>query len=221
MDLVAGSDWQFRLWNSLLRAQAAIIDLSDETPFVVEECGLANQAIGIRRLIFIGIEPQTEEELHRRATEILDLQADRDQLHIVIWPENATWFRKRDDKRRFRAQIKEAFREILDEPKPTLLEAPAQLRMQKKTPTYSDARMWRAFVICYVTVWIADAVISHGFSEYYGLWFLLLAVSILLLLSFNWLVYIRDIGVTSERIKALIGLVIVIPAFLWLFNKMI
>ena len=54
MNLEAGADWKARLWRSLGDARCALIDLSDLTPFVLEEIELCRRCLGLKRILFVG-----------------------------------------------------------------------------------------------------------------------------------------------------------------------
>ena len=78
MNLEAGADWKARLWCSLGDARCALIDVSDLTPFVLEEIELCCRCLGLERLLFVGDSSRGHDEWRSRIAE------------AVGWPDPTT-----------------------------------------------------------------------------------------------------------------------------------
>lgn len=209
MDLEAGDDWRTRLWYSMQGNRATIIDLSETTPFVLEEIRLTMEALGTERIIFLGHAPQSSEEITRTAQQQLTLDPDS-KLKVVIWPGNAARNPSRNEHRQFRREIHEAVTQILR----------AMPRVQKHSPEWCGPL---------IPIAAGQRTSDRIFGGLVAMQLLLGGLQYLLILALppttlvivlgpfvlvnfwlilqNWVIYIYDVGVPRDRIKASIGLV--------------
>jgi hypothetical protein len=222
MDLEAESDWRARLWNSLMKAQGAVIDIADLTQFVDEEIGIAVNALGPQRVIFVGVAPQTEEEVRRLAEghlKQLEVERPQDPLHVVVWPTKETLKPSRRQLSRFRSQMRRSFRsirreeEILLRPVPTRLGAIRHLlsRDRKATKLFIDfIAIQIGFVLAGLMLGLIVRVLVSGEQQQQIVLACASAPFMLLFLGIildNWGVYMSHVGVLRDRVKAMLALV--------------
>lgn len=90
MNLEAGRDWKRRLWRSLGSARCALIDVTELTPFVLEEIELATRCLGFHRVLFIGDSSRTADEWRRAIlTALGSPDVPPECLRIALWADNA------------------------------------------------------------------------------------------------------------------------------------
>jgi hypothetical protein len=111
MDLEAGDDWKARLWRSLGEARCAFVDVTDLTPFVAEEIGLAMRCLGPQRVLFIGDRTQTYDEWRRRVAEVSGVrEAAGKEIQLAIWAPS------REDRRAFADRVRQFASALPDGP---------------------------------------------------------------------------------------------------------
>jgi hypothetical protein len=219
MDLEAGSDWKARLWHSLRSGQAAVLDLSTVTPFVAEEIRIATSALGLQRLIFLGHLPQTEEQIRSCVRSNLELATD-DNFHVVLWQGTAAAAPPRPALRSFYASISQAMQTILTQARPAPSTHPewcGDVNYLLPGRRASRRLLWNiiklqvtlfvlqlCFFGCCVSVYSQEDELNPVLAISSGPF---VAINAWLMLQ-NWLIYIRDVGVWRDRLKASIALVI-------------
>lgn len=229
MDLEAGNDWKARLWYSLRTGELAILDLSVLTPFVKEEMQLAAAALGRDRLVFLGRTPQTVEEVRQLAASELGISSAAGPLHVLIWPGGPEHPASPQEVRIFREQFAQTVQSISRSPRP-----PADLRPDLCGDVVSIPRgrrkadsMFRRMVTMQVLLIGfqigAGVLIGLTVADESTRRLLLLGVSApfalvnLWLLLQNWLVYIYDVGIWGDRLRASVALIFTVAASLFGF----
>lgn len=216
MDLEAGDDWKRRLWHSLRESQLAIIDVSMVTTFVLDEIAIAHDSLSSQRILFLGHAPQTVEQVEALANQQLGPAAI--QAHVVIWPAPAGHTPTRMDYRRFQQQLIAIQERLEEQPPRRTTGSPEQFgELHHIWQRRSRALMWELLKFQAVLMLLQVALIAALYVlEQSGapaftsvlLWGPFTLVNGWLLLQ-NWLVYIYEVGVRRDRIKAGIGLAIV------------
>jgi hypothetical protein len=87
LNLEAGADWKQRLWRSLGDARCAVLDVSDLTPFVVQEIRLCFRCLGLNRMLFV-CKPTSfrdAEALKGEIGRILNRPSDGSEIQLAIW----------------------------------------------------------------------------------------------------------------------------------------
>src|SRR5579864_1743711 len=85
MNLEAGRDWKARLWRTLGTVRCAFIDLTDITPFVLDEVQLALHCLGPERVLFIVDTSLSQSEWENKIASQLDPPVSADSLRVAIW----------------------------------------------------------------------------------------------------------------------------------------
>jgi hypothetical protein len=85
MNLEAGSDWKARLWRSLGEARCAIIDLTDLTPFVLDEVQLAVQCLGPERVLFVVDTTLSQTAWEEKIAAHMVVRVSTDELRLAVW----------------------------------------------------------------------------------------------------------------------------------------
>jgi hypothetical protein len=85
MNLEAGADWKARLWCSLGAARCAIIDLTDLTPFVLDEVQLALCCLGAGRVLFVVDTSLSQSAWKEKIASQLIVSVSTEALHMAIW----------------------------------------------------------------------------------------------------------------------------------------
>ena len=109
MDLEAGDDWKARLWSSLAEARCAFIDVSDPTPFLLEEVVLAVRSLGLKRVLFLGNVSLDEEAWRHRVAAMLEAKTpDSADIQVAVWGSESEHRRSFVDRvRRFAPELPE------------------------------------------------------------------------------------------------------------------
>jgi hypothetical protein len=110
MNLEAGPDWKARLWRSLGAARCAFIDLTDLTPFVLDEVLLALRCLGPERVLFIVDTSLSQSAWEEKIASQLALPASAESLRMAIW-ENTP-----QGRRAFANQVRYFAERVPDEP---------------------------------------------------------------------------------------------------------
>lgn len=221
MDLEAGDDWRARLWNSLQGNRIAILDLSQLTPFLMQEIHLAQAALGTSRLIFLGQAPQTAAEIRRIVAEQIDCVTSGEPLRIIIWPGSPANPPTREALKNFTAEIEQQTSAILREPELKRRESPATFGEFIEVPNHrrQGNLIFNAIVKMQLVLLVLQLAVSVVLSFFSGdrhsqdlarvfLYGPFILVNLWFLLQ-NWLIYIYDVGVWRDRIKASIALAFV------------
>jgi len=99
MNLEAGPDWKARLWRSFGEARCALIDVTDLTPFVIDEVELALRCLGPDRVLFIVNDSLSEPAWQTRIkSQMFALPSE--PLQFALWKDTA------DGRRSFLAQVR-------------------------------------------------------------------------------------------------------------------
>jgi hypothetical protein len=206
MDLEARDDWQPRLWYSMREARCAFIDLRDLTGFVGQEITLAASALGVQRIAFIGDESRDEREWKNQAAHYLPSETAIEKLTILPWD-------KAPEKRAFFGQSVCQFAQSLKGLPPV---SQNELPYWCGQPVVGD--IWQSSAFRLITAfWILQflfGVLGYFLPDLWevgptktGLGFIIFSGANICLLTWHWALYIWDVGVPTERIKAAIGLV--------------
>lgn len=227
MDLEAGKDWKARLWHSLQRAELAVLDLSVLTPFVQEEIRLAAAALGIERLVCLGRAPQTLDEVRQLASAELGMAPENCPVHIIIWPAETARRPSKGEEHDFLAKFSRALqaarraaRPASAPPPPFCGEVIAIPRGRRKANL-----MLRRMILMQAALLgfqlASGLILGIGIRDEALRNKLLLAITLpfglvnLWLLLQNWLVYIYDVGIWGDRMRASIGLAIAASAAIY------
>jgi hypothetical protein len=100
LNLEAGADWKRRLWRSLGDARLAVIDVSDLTPFVVQEIQLGVRCLGLERILFVGDTTKDLQAWQAELRPILSRLPDEGPVHVAIWDAS------REGRRAFEAEVR-------------------------------------------------------------------------------------------------------------------
>jgi len=218
MDLEARMDWQSRLWNSLAYAQAAVIDVQDMTDFVRVELQLAVRALGADRVILVAMLPNTEESVRAHVKEHWPNPLVA-QLPVIIWDAMPEQNMTRTARQDFIAQFRTQFQGLLRQPNYGVRLPPPDLGGVLHYPR-SD-RKARKMLATFITFQIGIGLLQFAAGwlgsvlegertqrllEFLSV-FPIFVINTWLLIQ-NWVLYIRDVGIRVERIKASIGLII-------------
>jgi hypothetical protein len=85
MNLEAGADWKARLWRSLGAARCAIIDLTELTPFVLDEVQLALTCLGPERVLFVVDASLGQSDWEEKIASQLTVPVSAEALRLAIW----------------------------------------------------------------------------------------------------------------------------------------
>ncbi len=216
MDLVAGNDWIPRLWHSLRKGQLAFIDLSTPTPAVREETRIVTDALGFDRVVFLGHAPQTADDIRAILTEELGADVAAGVGQIVIWPGKSSRKGVRGFRKQIRSLADSVQKQPLLPPDKTCPDWCGPVQPIPQGRRHSD-RMFGDIVKLQALLLVLQVVvqIAVGLAGTLqpGLKFIgvLIAGPFALvnmwLLVQNWFLYIRDVGIPWDRIKASIGFV--------------
>lgn len=222
MDLEAGSDWQVRLWNSLNAGRIAMLDLSTETPFVLDEIQIAVEALGSGRIVCLGHAPQTVDEIRAIVAQRLGSDAAAGVHNIVVWPGNDGYEPSSAERKAFRDRIREITLPLLSHA-PIRRVCPVRYGPAAVIGRKADEMFWALMTLQGILLGLQFALAAIiGFSvssektqnQLVALISGPLVIVNAWLLLQNWLTYIQEVGVRRERVKASIGLAIVAAAFL-------
>jgi hypothetical protein len=85
MNLEAGADWKARLWRSLGEARCAVIDLTDLTPFVLDEVQLALRCLGPERVLFVVDASLSQREWEEQIVSRLAFPVSTHAVRLAVW----------------------------------------------------------------------------------------------------------------------------------------
>jgi uncharacterized protein (DUF433 family) len=192
LDLEAGDDWKARLWNSAQRADLVFIDISDLTSSVVEEIQLTSQCIELERLVFVGRPSTDEEHIKDLVTSCLPVGVSAQGINVLIW--NNTTLGRRAFSQRVReleiGSTKSKHTGFL--PPPVWCDPPP-----KKVPLIRRKafQYGLGMLLANLAFGVGGALATKARVG--------VAVGVYALLLVNMIVYIRDVGVTYLRRKAM------------------
>ncbi len=216
MDLEAEDDWRERLWNSLQNGTLAIVDLSKETTFVLEEIKLATQALGPERVVFLGVSPPQNESSIR---DIVSKQIGEEMaltVRIFIYPADLPSTQRKLWLRDFKRQIRLVYSEarqlgsIVGRPCPACYRATPDTT--KAVPMSRVMIRWmiglQALVFAFqVLVGLVSQLLTtdRAFQSVILLWgsapFFCLNLG---LFAWNIATYVKDVGIYKRRVKAIV-----------------
>ena len=216
MDLEAEEDWQERLWHSLQAGQIAVVDLSEVTPFVLEEICLVSNAIGVERVIFIGDSlSQTKDQLSATISE--QIGTDRaNKATIYLWQRAKSKKALTQHKKHFKDFVRRFYKNASALPNIEKEDAPAAYQVKAsssstKTPMSRSMLSWMIWVqVALVFAQIIISVLANFWSSdvdtqawikiLCSLPFILCHTTFFFL---NIYIYIRDVGIFRRRLKAI------------------
>lgn len=234
MDLEAEDDWKPRLWNSLQSGSMAIIDLTEVTPFVLEEIALVTQAIGTERVVFIGTAPQqNEHQLREIIAQRIHINHLAD-LHVIICPNSLATDIDKNWLREFKLNIRNFYQgttkipPIVKQPVPETYVVPTTLPRQS-VPMSRQMIKWmigfQAMLVGFqVLLWLIAWTVTKDVSTQTMIVWLGSIPAIAVNIGFfvwNFVVYVRDVGITRRRIKACLLIALQVLAILPLFKDYI
>jgi hypothetical protein len=110
MNLEAGPDWKARLWRSLGEARCALIDVTDLTPFVLDEVQLAVQCLGAARILFVVDTTQSVAAWEEKIAAQMTVPVSTDELHLAVWEDTP------QGRRSFANQVRHFAERVPEEP---------------------------------------------------------------------------------------------------------
>jgi hypothetical protein len=221
MNLEAGHDWKARLWRTLGTMRCAFIDLTDVTPFVLDELQLALHCLGPERILFIVDTSLNQSAWEERIALQLGLAVSAESLHIAIWEDTP------QGRQAFANQVRHFAERIPEEP--VGLKPEAWALMQSEQPIQGRSggrgRMWIEFLSANVLAllgipilyWLLGAATPPSLQ-----WLLNVPTFGLLLMILLFLLqYLLDAGSTRDWVisSALLGMGVLTATGIFLVER--
>ena len=209
MDLVGYENWRAQVWNTTQTCKLVIIDLSVPTEFLLEEIEIVFESVGITRIAFLADAPQSEDSIKDIVrSRIPEVKWENGQIQSFIWPSG----KDRESISKATGVAKEiAAIANNNDLQHDLVSPPEKLITAEKTRHWSTAtKMLFVMIIAQVLVVAISLLVSIVGFQFGGqkaaqTTTAVFATIMLLLGSINWLVFVKEIGSFSKRVKATIA----------------
>jgi hypothetical protein len=201
MDMEAGKDWQARLYNALIIANCAVIDVREPTEFVHVEVKMSLETLGLNRMLFVVDDRKSDEAWRAEVAAISpDGTTDPSTIHLAFWNES----------KEGRHRLVQCVNVIKSsQPKPRSEE----LKKFQPRPV-SSVRRHRAqdFFVSFLVAQGALLIFAliAGAMKLEAVAFYIVGGMWMVYYVYNWIIYIRDVGIYYERKRASVGLAVVL-----------
>jgi hypothetical protein len=221
MSLEAGDDWKRRLWRSLGDARCAIIDVTDLTPYVVEEIRLCHKCLGLDRILFVGDTSKSADEWKEAIDRVLGWESQSQRIRLAIW----------DESRAGRKMFTSAARQFASQ----VPVAPAGFRPEaadlvkdgslENEPRERSSGVWVELIVGFLLAGAFSVALEVLFKiEALGdIRFLLLlpVLAIYLITAYHFLVYLIECGSNRERVLATLSIGLAVGTVVLVFWSLI
>jgi hypothetical protein len=226
MNLEAGTDWKRRLWSSLGDVRCAVIDVTDLTPFVIQEIKLCATCLGFGRILFVIDSRKAVEDWGRDIHRALDWAGATDDFQLAVWDASRAG--------------REAFDEAVVKFTATVPKEPAGFRPDAAAvasdnslngePESRDPGVWNELVVGTVAAtafaWVLEWTFENPDLGFLRLVALIPVVALFLASAYHFIVYVRDCGSKRERVLASLSMclallpsIALVPGLIWATSK--